>query len=528
MPIIDPVFEITPNALDSIRRSWDPDGTYGQLIVEPGGGVLVVGQDIQRLQVITNDLTVERGSLTVEGQDQEFTRVFDIEPGSVVLSGSTLYGIEHPSQPATPTLSNTSSTSATLNWIVGPEANLQQYYVFRSANGASAVLQSLVISLPAAGESVSFVDNNISEGNSYEYYVVASDSDGQDSIPSDTVTYSVPSNGIYDLVANAIATPPAWVTDGTLQWPTAPTTTSTATVNTAAEFNAAASTSGTQITVASSFQGNISIPSGVTDIDVIMDNSLTINGNLTIGGASYAERIRWTGGNIIYNGTYDALLTVPRGRDMLFMDFFIHGTGHGPHNLTAASQPFNRVAFVNTTLRMTPTTGTDGWALYMQPAGYLGNGQSSDLILANCKLQGTIQNNRIQDVDRVAIVDTALNGDNTSSNGNRFHYGCDYVFVCNSLSVNILKMDAAGTETIPSATNVHFDRYDRYYQGAYAFQGSKANTGIVHNSRHHGLNMGLSPLSSGSGNDLVSWDGSTINWSRLAGKTSLDSFGAVR
>lgn len=324
-----------------------------------------------------------------------------------------------------------------------------------------------------------------------------------------------PSGEPYDLTAGGTRTIPF-----DHQWPTAPTTTRSVTVTSASQFNSEAAIDGTQITVGSSFSGAISILGN--DIDIVMSNAFTITGNLTIGGASYANRIRWEGGNV--NG----VLSMPRGRDLLFDDWYILGTGTSTHNLTAASQPFNRVAFINTTLEFQPTGGTDGWSLYMQPTGYLGNGQSSDLILANAKLISGGQNNRMQDVDNIIIVDSITNPTNTSTNGMRLHYGCDQVYIANTISIGLFKMDAAGVETIPSATNVTYDRHDRYYNGGYVFQGSKANTGTVSNSRHHGLSFGISPLTDGGGNDLVAWDGSTIDYSRITGKSSAADFGAQR
>jgi hypothetical protein len=308
--------------------------------------------------------------------------------------------------------------------------------------------------------------------------------------------------------------------------PADPVTTQEITVTTAAQFNAYAGptpTTGTangwRITIGASFSGNIQI--GANDIDVVMSNSLTISGRLTITGGSsgvggtYVERIRWTGGNV---GT----LYAQRVRDLLLDDFYCvatpaTATGSADINNTigggwdgSGNPAFARVAIINSWMDVNdPNTAGDQmrWAL-VTPSSYV----NYDLIIANTKLTSNQQNNRFQNVTRMLIVDSVFNPNGASVNGMRMHYECTNVWVKDSWSRLLFKMDAAGSESVNSAINVLFDNYDRYYNDLnYALHGSKANTGEIRNSTFYGQQaLSYAPLTNGGGNSSVTWDGSTV------------------
>lgn len=89
MPIIDPVFEITPNAADAIRRSSDPAGTLGSLIVELGNA-LITGQSIDITVVTDFVLSIDRAFGDLVGLDQVLNRVLENTPGAWSMNGSDI------------------------------------------------------------------------------------------------------------------------------------------------------------------------------------------------------------------------------------------------------------------------------------------------------------------------------------------------------------------------------------------------------------------------------------------------------
>lgn len=282
-------------------------------------------------------------------------------------------------------------------------------------------------------------------------------------------------------------------------YPADPETTREVTVTTALQFNNEARVDGTKITIGNSFSGSITIAG--SDIDVVMDNAYTIAGNTTIGNPSYSERVRWTGGNL------DGTFVLARGRDILFDDVFFdvpgQGGGAAPFAL-ALGNTQDRVAFLNTTVDVVGGSSAGDWAMFVQA-----NGGVDGLTLLNTKLMSDGQNNRFQNCTDVVIADSVFNPDGGSANGMRFHYSTTDVWVKDSWSRGLMKLDAAGSETEPSILNALFDNFDRYYT-SWAFQGSKANTGTVQNSTLYGGTISFSPLSDGGGNASDSWDGSTV------------------
>jgi hypothetical protein len=131
-------------------------------------------------------------------------------------------------------------------------------------------------------------------------------------------------------------------------------------------------------------------------------------------------------------------------------------------------------------------------------------------MLGNCKVLSVGQNNRFTGINNLSIFDSVFNPDGASTNGMRIQGGCTDVWVRDSWSRNLFKLDQVNTElSPPAATNVRFDNYDRYYY-AYAFQTPLANTGTVVNSTLYGGTFSVSPLTDGGGNTSASWDGSTV------------------
>jgi len=304
-----------------------------------------------------------------------------------------------------------------------------------------------------------------------------------------------PNTEPYDLTNGGLRTVPF-----AYSWPAPPVITRTVSVTTAAQFNAEAAIDGTLINITASFAGTKNVLGSDIDI-VVANNTIDLTGDMAFGNQNtLVERVRWTGGNLF--GTFRAVNT----NDILFNDFYAESNGTLTVDLSqAAGRGFNRIAFINTTLRVINGSSASDWAIFMQQSA-----GSTDLIMANAKLFSTGQNNRFQSVTNLILVDSVFNPDGASANGMRVHYESTNVFVADSWSRNLFKLDNSGPgDPGPSVLNATFDNYDRYYD-SWAFQGSFPNTGVVRNSTLFGGTISVSPLADGGGNSSLAWDGSTV------------------
>jgi hypothetical protein len=77
--------------------------------------------------------------------------------------------------------------------------------------------------------------------------------------------------------------------------PTAPTITTTSNVTSAAEFNTAAAIAGRELTVTTSFAGDVSITA--SDVRVLFSAGVTITGSITIGTTATIARVEINGGS---------------------------------------------------------------------------------------------------------------------------------------------------------------------------------------------------------------------------------------
>jgi hypothetical protein len=304
--------------------------------------------------------------------------------------------------------------------------------------------------------------------------------------------------------------------------PADPVTTREVTVTSASQFNTEAGTSGTRILINSSFSGNVTI--NANDIDVVMSNSATISGRVTIGNnTSYIERIRWTGGNV---GELNGI----RFRDILFDDLYAlasaaTASASSPeHNFSrgwdgSVNPPFQRMAFINTTLELegdpAAPSNTWAWAFHCSQSA-----QHEDLIFANVKMLSNHQTNRIQNINRLVMVDTVMNPTGTAGNSMRIHAGSLNLWIRDSWGRGLFTMN-------DSASALVFDNYDRYNDiNQYVNQaGGGSNSGTVQNSTLYteagaGAFPSISPLTDGGGNAREAWDGSTV--------PSHSSVGAIR
>tara|TARA_S200002703_G_scaffold1223_3_gene2082 strand:+ start:4689 stop:5960 length:1272 start_codon:yes stop_codon:yes gene_type:complete len=228
---------------------------------------------------------------------------------------------------------------------------------------------------------------------------------------------------LYDLETirstSGARTPPTWATDGSFSWPNEPVTTQSETVTTMAELQAALQVSGNQITIPASFgtqTGLIDITSSVSDIDVIMSNSATINHD---GFRLNGTRMRWTGGNVI--GTAGNQLDIG-GTDIIMDDMVAESnTDEGSFNSAV------RLAILNSTISQDGAGSAGGWAMFNMP-----NHTQTDWILANTRVESSGQNNRFQNVKRLIIIDSVLNPDGVSANSLRMHDDTDYVWLADT------------------------------------------------------------------------------------------------
>ena len=319
---------------------------------------------------------------------------------------------------------------------------------------------------------------------------------------------SLPTDNVYRIAALLNGRTPHF----SYSTPADPVTTGEpVTVTSATEFNNAADDAGTRIWIPSSFTGNIQVTAN--DIDVTMANSATINGDLRLGNGSYINRLRWTGGNV-------GRIVGDRFRDVLFDDVYALAYSNVQdaiieHNFSSGwdgsgNPAFDRLAIINSTLELqgSPTQADNQkrWALHTSQSY-----EHTNLILANAKFLSNHQTVRIQHVSGLLIVDSVFNPNGTAVNGMRIHYGTNNVWIKDSWSRDLFKLDAAGAEAGPSVTNALFDNYDRYdNDDNYAFHGSMANTGEIRNSTFYGGTLNYGPLENGGGNASSSWDGTTV------------------
>ena len=125
--LIDPVFEIRPNKLDFIRRSSDPQGTLGSLVLSRGH--LAASGKVVRL---TRSLLVSRGHLAFGGKVIQIRRRFPILRGHLTTQGKSIQFanaawstmpdlvVDRSTPPAYPHF----APGIRLNWLIDPLASV--------------------------------------------------------------------------------------------------------------------------------------------------------------------------------------------------------------------------------------------------------------------------------------------------------------------------------------------------------------------------------------------------------------------
>ena len=242
--------------------------------------------------------------------------------------------------------------------------------------------------------------------------------------PSDSGLYDLESvaytNANTGVTAGDSRTPPTWVTDGSFNWPTEPTTTRSVTVTTMADLQARVAEDGWLITIPSAFgtqSGNVSVTGD--NIDVVMSNSATINGDLSLGpsGSGRAQYHRWTGGNI--NGNVEWR----RVDDVIIDDVYSDASGGANQGGDGCS----RVVLMNSTLEVNGPTANN-WALHNQTPTV---GLCFDWLIANCVIAGAAsggQTHRLNGITRLIHVDSGFNPTGRTTFGIRTHSENQYVW----------------------------------------------------------------------------------------------------
>lgn len=406
------------------------------------------------------------------------------------------------------------SSQFTTNWSSNSEPDLDDYRVYRSSVGASSGF-ALVGTIASPG--LSFNHTGLSAETQYWSYVTAVDNVGNESSPSTvaTITTEAASTGgaLYDVTsirhnssngdytAGTSRTPPAWVTDGTLRWPTLPSPSTTqTTVTTMAELQTAVGQNTIQITIPASFgtqSGNVTVTGD--DVDVIMSNSATISGDLTFSG----NRTRWVGGNNVA-GHFE-----PEGcNDLLVDDFFADNTSGSGNNWGGGAGEHNRIALLNSTLRLRNASGD--WCVFKSPTNI-----PSDWIFANVVMDSMGQTTRFQDVDNLVIIDSVLDPLRVAVSALRIHRDCDNVWWADSDCLNGVLMDARSGGTY-CMTNGTFERGVNY-SGLNAFAtDSDQNNSVLRDwevlttSANAGNPIFFAGFSDGGNVRSTAWNGSTI------------------
>jgi hypothetical protein len=300
----------------------------------------------------------------------------------------------------------------------------------------------------------------------------------------------------------------------TPSYPADPVTTREVTVTTASGFNTEAAVAGTRIIISASFSGSIQITAD--DIDVLMSNSATITGSLTLGPSSYVNRIRWTGGN--FAGRFIG----PRYRDALFDDVHFHvSSGPDYFHYIAVGNRIDRFAFLNSTFEVSGTFGSgDNWAMFVLSRSI--SDPHTDMFFLNSKSISTgLHTHRIMTVRNIIYADSAFNPDGASTGaGLRLHLGCENVWIKDSWVRGRMHINNVNSGDPAHVLNARFDALDMYMPADFGYlldsPTSTPNTGEVRNSTFHhyaGAGSGtfsLAELTYGSGNSRVAWDASTV------------------
>lgn len=307
-----------------------------------------------------------------------------------------------------------------------------------------------------------------------------------------------PNGEPYDLTSGGTRTVPF-----SYSWPTAPSTSSQVTVTTMADLQTQVANSNIEITISAAFgtqSGNVTVTGD--DVDIIMSNSATINGEVSFGSGTRCARVRWTGGNIS-----GGPLGGDNWEDVLIDNVNAQFTGSGTGNWSGSNG--YRLAIINSTLQRTGGTGAGDWVMFCQP------GNRGDWILANVKfITNGSQNNRFQGLTNFIVVDSVFNPDGNSANGFRIHASTTNVWF-NNVIVRGPWLNYPSTGHSSGIINGTFENITKYGNGNTSWVADSTDSNCtVENSTVYRGNGAATLTYAGwtnlGGNSLVAWDGSTF------------------
>lgn len=293
------------------------------------------------------------------------------------------------------------------------------------------------------------------------------------------------------------------------------TTGGTENVTTIAEFQAAVALSNRIIQVAAgTYVGNLTITG--SNLLILMSNSATLRGNVTI--ASGNTRLHFRGGNygdlttpclFTLSGTNGAL------SDILFDDVVLEGVWQATGNGV-----ISRVTVINTTVDG-DSQGDFALDGTFFASSNLPSARFNDWFLGNVKMDNRSAGNyvnRFQRMDRIMIVDSAMNMLSTGHPGTvaglRFGELTRRGHVENTLVGNRIYAALNSGGGIQQFEKVRFQNVERYTRGsatlwATRFAGNPPNDGVVNGCTVHS-DVGGAGTSFALGDDLVTEDGNNL------------------
>lgn len=305
--------------------------------------------------------------------------------------------------------------------------------------------------------------------------------------------------------------PAAW--GGDLELPADPVTSLTSTVYSAAQFETAAATNGTRITIGGSWTGDADIDA-TSDLDVVNPGNYVIDGDINCSSASARSRIRWSGGGFGGGGwmTWRAI------DDLIFDDVVIFG--RIDLHIHAGVRSCSRVALINSDVDLRGgNAGDPDFTWESLPDYQAPLSRHSDHIIANCRIWN--DNNsptRLQSTDRLVYLENWATG---GARGFRAG-GVDQAYIagraakpCVMANGNwfLSYLPTGQTHGLENATIEHCHTYA--FQ-TYSFHNLAVPcTGTVSNCEHHSSGGGVGnpfavgPFTDGGDNPaIIEWDGS--------------------
>ena len=319
-------------------------------------------------------------------------------------------------------------------------------------------------------------------------------------------------------------------------WPEEPRTTTTVTVGSPAELQAAADRGNVRIVIGwtGTRSGNVTLDT--SDVAIEMPNTATLDGRIQIGSRQRdVARVSWRGGNHL-TGPF----VLDEADDVLIYDFHSTHDAMGRYDnvndMRCSPGGCNRAAFVSSTFAGINPDSRDSYTFYTEANPT----PSQCMILANVLAEqapGGSHVSRIQGVRQIIVVDSAFVNPDEGGTAFRFHRSVTNAFVADTHIRGRIKLDSIDAGETVSVLNGVFDNVTSYntVHNLFAVQSPMPNTGVVRNSLVYstygggGTPAGISPLANGGGNELIQWDGRSFPMPDSDGVVpNMSTIGAIR